>query len=508
MLRRLVAFGIACAWLGGCGGQQTSPSKLIPVGAPLHDATTAPSAPAHELPEPPVVRSVKGIAKVSLVVNSNSAGYPQFVFDNMDGVAPTIRLNPGDTLIMKVSDELPPAPGDKDDINIHFHGLGSSPHAPGDDVLGTLARPGQKLRYVIHVPKHQEPGLYWYHPHVHGETLYQVGSAGMSGALVINGLARHLPGLAKMRERIIIVRATAAGEEAQQQDQTDHSVIDSDPCGPDPGTKTTLNGAQQPVITIAPNEQQFFRLINATSHKVLKLYYGGEMELVAIDGFPLDTWPGTPPTKTLRTIVVPPAARAEFVITGPRSGSGTFRTLCYDSGAAGFHDPELKLATLRAPDKSRYRPALVGSLRVGEPLPQNAYTTTLPPIAARRTAIFSEGPNHFLINGRAFQMSDPPMFVVHVGTVEAWHIVNKTQGVHDFHIHQLHFLVKEINGVKLVHPYWADSVVIPHRRKDGSPGTLELIMDFRDPTIKGTFVFHCHILEHEDAGMMAKIQAI
>jgi FtsP/CotA-like multicopper oxidase with cupredoxin domain len=97
---------------------------------------------------------------------------------------------------------------------------------------------------------------------------------------------------------------------------------------------------------------------------------------------------------------------------------------------------------------------------------------------------------------------------VHTGTVEEWHIHNISQETHDFHIHQLHFLVKEINGVTLVHPYWADSMLIPHQRRDGSPGELVLIMDFRDPTIKGTFLFHCHILDHEDFGMMAKIQAI
>jgi suppressor of ftsI len=480
----------------------------------------------NELPEPPVVRSLDGVAKVSLIVNFNGAThFPEFVYDGMNNTAPTIRVNPGDTIVLDVTNELPPNPGDKFDINIHFHGMGSSPKAPGDDVLGTLARSGQKLRYVVHVPKTQSPGLYWYHPHVHGETAYQVGSGGMSGAIVVNGLEHHLPGLAKMRERLIIVRAIGIGTAVRRED-TDEAMADggemsgmsdararpqainSEPCGSDLGLIATVNGATQPIITIAPGEKQFFRVVNATAHKTLKLYYGGEMELVAIDGFALDTWPGNPPTKTVSTIVVPPAARAEFVVTGPPSGFGTFRTLCFDSGLTGDHDPEIKLARLRWPGRPRYRPAFVGRLSVGAPLPQNVYTAKLPPIAAKRTAIFTEGPTHFFINGRRFSMSQPPLFVVHVGTVEEWHIVNKTQEVHDFHIHQIHFLVKEIDGVKLRHPYWADSQLIPHRRKDGSPGTLLLIMNFRDPIIKGTFLFHCHILDHEDLGMMAKMQAI
>lgn len=528
MKRRLFAAVIALAWLAACRGQASVPGTVIPQDrAPVSDAGLGPDSNVNELPEPPVVRSVNGIAKVSLGVDfSGATGFPEFVFNSVDGVAPTIRVNPGDTIVMDVSDQLQKIHGDKFDINIHFHGIGSSPEAPGDDVLGTLARPGQSLHYVVHIPKNQEPGLYWYHPHVHGETAYQVGSGGMSGAIVVNGLERHLPGLAKMKERLIVLRATGTGQNARRRDGDDldemsgdmssmsgarmnPQAINSEPCGSDLGLLTTLNGAYQPVITIAPGEKQFFRLVNATSHKTLKLYYGGPMEIVAIDGFALDTWPGTPPTKTVRTIVIPPAARAEFVVTGPQSGHAIFKTLCYDSGIVGDHDPELKLAVLSAGKHSESaRASFTGPLTVGSPLPQNVYTTALPPIAAKRTVVFNDGPTHFLINGHAFKMSDPPMYVVHVGTVEEWHVENASQEVHDFHIHQLHFLVKEINGAKLVHPYWADSVIIPHRRKNGERGSLVLIMDFRDPVIKGMFLFHCHILDHEDAGMMAKIEAI
>ncbi|HEY1868908.1 MAG TPA: multicopper oxidase domain-containing protein, partial [Candidatus Cybelea sp.] len=407
----------------------------------------------------------------------------------------------------------------------HFHGIGSSPKAPGDDVLGTLARPGESLHYVVHIPKNQEPGLYWYHPHVHGQTAFQVGSAGMSGAIIVNGLEHHLPGLAKMRERLIIVRAVGIGATLRRRGGDDDmpgmdgmatpqrmkpQAYNTEPCGSDLGFQTTLNGAYQPVITIRPGEKQFFRVINASGHKTLKLDVGSRMELVAIDGFALDSWPGTPPTKMVQTLVIPPAARAEFVVTGPRGGFGTFKTLCFDSGIVGDRDPQLKLATLRAPRRQGEQSREMGDepLTVGAPLPSNVYTTALPPIAAKRTVTFSEGPNRFFINGKAFSMSDPPTYVVHTGTVEEWHIHNTSPEVHDFHIHQLHFLVKEIDGVKVTHPYWADSQLIPHLRRDGSPGSLVLIMDFRDPKIKGTFLFHCHILDHEDLGMMAKIQAI
>jgi suppressor of ftsI len=530
-LRRLLALSIACAWLAGCGGRASGP--VTPVALPLGQPRVPQTGAAADLPEPPVVKAVNGVAKVSLVVDENKAtGQPEFEYDRMANVAPTIDIKPGETFVVDVKNELPrEPPPDKapmqQDMNLHFHGLGVSPLRPGDDVLSVLAMPGQHLRYVVHVPKNQEPGLYWYHPHVHGETSFQVGASGMSGALVVEGLTRHLPGLAKMRQRIIIVRATGNGGEDTDQVGMDDGMSDSPnasdigtmhpqnsntaPCSTRDGLKTTLNGVRHPVITIAPGEKQFFRVINATGHKTLKLNIQGEkLEVVAIDGFALDSYPGTPPTLTEKDVIIPPAGRAEFVVTGPASGRAKFRSLCYDTGPNGDPDPNIWLGDLVAPRKPQGSDFSTRPLAVGEPLPSNAYTTALPPPAAKRLVIFSENAKpRFFINGKSFRTNSPPMFVVRVGTVEEWRVLNVTQEIHDFHIHQIHFLVESIDGEKVKHPYWSDTIVIPHRSgKNGPPGSLVLLMDFRDPVIRGEFVFHCHILDHEDQGMMAKIEAI
>jgi FtsP/CotA-like multicopper oxidase with cupredoxin domain len=524
MARRFLAFAIACAWIAGCGGQSSTPTNPVPesaiqLGGPASTLNSRGSN-INELPEPPVVNAVNGVAKVSLVAAVNPAtGLPTFDYEGMPDVIPTINVKPGETIVVDLADSLPQQLAMAADINLHFHGLGVSPDPPSDDVLGMIARPGQSLHYVVHIPKNQEPGLYWYHPHVHGETSYQVGEGGISGAIVIDGLQHHLPGLAKMKERLIIVRDTGIGANVGPRggnadmpgmQSMRPQGLNNDPCGPSLGLTMTLNGAYQPIITIAPGEKQFFRVINATGHRTLQLAVdGGKIELVAIDGFALDTYPGTPPTLTESSAVVPPAGRAEFVVTGPRNGSTKFRTQCYDSGPVGDRDPNVVLATLQAPAHYPHRAVVQADrLTVGAPLPQNVYTTHLPPIAARRVVTFSENNRLFFINGKAFSIQAPPMFVVHTGTVEEWRVVNVTQEVHDFHIHQLHFLVEEINGVKVPHPFWADSFVIPHRQANGKSGTLLLLMDFRDPIIKGIFVFHCHILDHEDAGMMAKIEAI
>lgn len=516
-----------------------------------------PNGDPNELPVPPEVDSVDGVATVSLIADINPAtSFPDFDYNGQHNVIPTIRVNPGDKIVMDIQNNLPPGHGFKDDMNVHFHGLNTSPRRPADDVLTMLAMPGGTLHYVVPIPATQEPGLYWYHPHVHGHTNYQVGQAGMSGAIIVTGLEHHLPGLGKMVERLIIVRdtgpSTTIGPRPGGEDAADGSSADGDmasmdgtgstngsasmdgmasmngdssaggvrpqdtnvhPCGPDPNLTVTLNGAVHPDITIKPGEQQFFRLINATGHKTMKLAVdGGSLEVVAIDGYALDSYPGTPPTMTVPFLIVPAAARAEFIVTGPASGRTTFRALCYDSGPNGDPDPMVVLAHIVAPTGHSSPAVAHRPLTVGAPLPQNVYTTSLPPPAVKRTVVFSEAPGgHFFINGKRFKINDPPMYVVHTGTVEQWRVLNVTREIHDFHIHQVHFLIVSINGQKVAHPYWQDSAVLPHRRgpgANGPPGNVVMLMDFRDRIIHGTFLFHCHILDHEDAGMMAKIQAI
>jgi FtsP/CotA-like multicopper oxidase with cupredoxin domain len=531
MTRRLISVVIAFAWLAGCGGRASGPTNLIPQ-LPAASQPLSPETNVNELPEPPVVHATNGVARFSLIANINPVtGLPSLQYDYIHGMAPTIDIDPGDTLEITLKDDLPPSGGMASYANLHFHGLGSSPKKPGDDVLTTLASPGETLHYVVHVPKNQDPGLYWYHMHVHGETSYQVGECGMSGAIVIEGIEKHLPELGRMRHRLIIVRAVGIGINAEPQSEGEPASSSDDgmggmpmatakplnsntePCVFRDGLIVTLNGAIHPDITIAPGERQFFRVVNATGHKTLKLNVEGEnVQLVAIDGFALDTYPGTPATESMPYLIVPPASRAEFIVTGPKSGHGKFRTLCYNSGPNGDADPPWLLAHLVAPKKPDGGDFSRRPITVGAPLPKNGYTTKLPPPAAKRVVIFSENAKpQFFINGQMFSMKSKPMYVVHVGTVEEWHIVNVTQEIHDFHIHQLHFLVQKINGIPVTHSFWADSFVLPHRYPVGTksiPGSLDLLMDFRSPLIRGEFLFHCHILDHEDEGKMAKIEVI
>jgi FtsP/CotA-like multicopper oxidase with cupredoxin domain len=115
------------------------------------------------------------------------------------------------------------------------------------------------------------------------------------------------------------------------------------------------------------------------------------------------------------------------------------------------------------------------------------------------TVKFSEDKKGFYINGRKFAPDDDPMTRVKVGTYAHWRVTNTTNEIHPFHIHQVHFLVYGRAGVPLRRPEWMDTVNLAPNE------SLDLIMDFTDPIIRGVSVFHCHLLKHEDKGMMAKI---
>jgi suppressor of ftsI len=507
LVAALSAFGAALSACGGHGA--TSGSGMLPQSMAPGFNTPKPSpTPVPVLPEPPVVYPQNHVVTISLQAQINIATeLPAFFWQGQAGVAPTIFANPGDTIVLDLLDSLP-GPGSSGDVNLHFHGLTVSPKRPADDVLTMLAMPGQTLHYVVPIPKTQQPGLYWYHPHVFQQTDAQVGKDGMSGAIVIGGLERRVRGLANMKAHVIIVRATGLTDSGARTDgdeiEQPQTAINK-PCVGEPGYTVSLNGAVKPIIPFAPGESEFFRVINASGHKTLKLAVDNEqLQLVAVDGVALGTYPGTGPTETLPFIIVPPAARAEFVVAAPSSGTAKFRTQCYYSGPGGDPDPEITLGTLQTTGKAmrtRIEPVKLTAM------PGSPASDPLPPPVTTRTITLSEGPKLMFINGKSFQMSDPPMYVAKSGTVEKWIVSNVTQEIHDFHVHQVHFVVAAINGVPVSHPYWADSVVVPHYLHK-RPGTVTLLVDFRNPVVRGTFMFHCHILDHEDRGMMATVKVV
>jgi len=480
----------------------------------------------------PNIYSQNGVLKAELTlghsVDENGYTHYCYIYQTPAGVAeaPTLRLNPGDRLLLHVKDNIAGADesvsamdmpssgktcGDGgvptlNSTNVHFHGMNIPPTCHQDDVLTTLIQPGTPgFLFDTTVPLNEPPGLYWYHPHVHGFTEFQV-NGGAAGAIVIEGMDKFRPEVAGLPERVFTIR--------QQ------FLV---PWVPGP-YQLTLNFQQagivqgpSPIIMMRPGEKQYWRVLNATLQDFMPLQFWVNtepqpLELLALDGYPLAQ------PRSVKTILVPPAGRAEFIVQAPQAGAQAyFYTLTYPTGLTGNPDIIEPLAKIQlgnsAPSMPVAKPApptqvSMDKLKFGGLLNQAP--------TAERKLYFSEefggtnGPIQFYITvdgqkQKVFQPNEDPAITTHVGAIEDWTIENRALETHDFHIHQIHFQVLEVDGKPVANHDLRDSIEIPFWSGSGPYHSVKVRMDFRDPNTAGTFVFHCHILLHEDLGMMHKI---
>jgi FtsP/CotA-like multicopper oxidase with cupredoxin domain len=466
---------------------------------------------APDLPQIPEVRSQGGVAALTLRAALDAQDRPAFFWRGRE-IAPTIRVRPGDVIRVHYVNALPEfcGLGMVSDSNLHFHGLTASPRPPGDDVLTTMVAPSRTFDYVVRVSREQPPGLYWYHPHAHGLANWELGN-GMAGAIVIEGIADDVPSLTGIRERVIVLRdiprdpsvgsaesktQLTAGPLPTAHAQTHAGMDEEDyqgdtPCGVDADAQPTINGVASASIPIAPGERQLWRVLNASGKRHYDLAIAGaRMQLVARDGIPIKLLEKTP-QRDVSHVLLPPGGRAEIVVTGAANPQ-LLLSRCYDGGKAGEPNPGVVFGELV--DDRGEGP----SERVAAPLgiaADRAYTMLPAHPAARRTIVFREDAKGFSLNGKRFAPSDPPMFVARSGTTEEWTLRNNSDEAHAFHVHQVHFVVESTHE-------WHDIVDVPPRT------TLRIIVDFRDPVIRGTFLFHCHLTDHEDGGMMAKVKVV
>lgn len=471
----------------------------------LSFATTAAET-TTPLPEQPQVKSHNHNVSLTLRAIRDTSGKHSFEFDGKP-VAPVIRVEPGDILKITYINDLPAKSDEECAIgpcmnmsNLHFHGLQVSPKQGQDDAISMLAMPGERLQYAVQIPKDHPPGLYWYHPHPHEESQRQV-LDGMSGAIVVEGMERYVPEVARLRERILVLR-DASIEHDPNGDRLLQRVEASKSCGPAGKADRifTVNGATRPDIDIAPGERQFWRMVNASADRYLDLQIDGQpLEIVAIDGIPLALYDSKHPRRFVSHYLLPPAGRLEAIVTGPlRETHGALRTLCVDTGRDGDPNPAMVLADLvsgRNRNASASHPVAPGRASLVQTVNLEAIKKSAPDF----TVTFTEDKQGFYINGKKYEPDAKPMVRARVGTYQHWRIVNATDELHPFHIHQVHFLAYAVNGKPVANPEWLDTVNVPYR------GTVDVVLDFTNPVIRGMSLFHCHLLNHEDKGMMAKI---
>ncbi len=550
-------------------------SSFGAVGAPgqsaLRDACQRPSMGA-TVPEPDGLRSENGVLKVDLTYRSSLEpnGKRRYCYVYKDGSeAPTLRLKPGDLLILRLKNDVSLPSNAQDQMldmhsmpgqcagaqmnaaatNIHFHGLDVPPVCHEDDVLHTLIEPGgHSFEYRFRIPNDEPPGLYWYHPHVHGLTKAQV-LGGASGALIVEGIERANRLLAGLPERVVVIRDEELENPGAPPAPSDNvpppivlrdaegDILNTGTGGGKPAKDLSINFVPVPfpqyvpgVISVRPGERQFWRVLNSCAITYLDLQFlihnsPQLLGVVALDGIPINE-NGLAGNRVLweSHILLPPAGRVEFIVRGlPAGARASFVTRTVDTGPAGENDPTRPLATIVAsPDAPEPRVRLSASSSPLGP-PKTAWLGDVTPVRTRKL-YFSEkardpnNPNsptdfYITVDGHEPKLFDPnaktPDIVVQHGDVEEWIIENRTRELHAFHIHQIHFMLKAWNGVPIDEPFLRDTINVAYwDGKSRSYPSVKLRMDFRDPNVVGTFVYHCHLLEHEDGGMMALVRVV
>lgn len=411
-----------------------------------------------------------GVLAVTLVAEAREVAFDGVRFPGMvyNGryEGPVLRVRPGDMLRIHLVNRL------KGPTNLHFHGIETTPRGRGDNVA-ILVPPGASFDYEVPIPPDQPPGLFWYHAHVHGTSEAQV-MGGLSGALVVEGMAEAAPQLAGLGERILVLK--------------DYVIEDSD----DPliedelhGIIQSVNGRRHADFTMAPGETQIWRIGNQSSNLLFHLHLAGHrFRVIAEDG-------------GLR--------RYEDVQEVLHLRHGTRVEVLVEAGAPGDYD--LVSERVLTGDK---RERVLGRLHVAGPpvargtLPEVSVSSPdlrALAITGRRSLSFTQerDETRFYIDGRTYDHARTDVTVRH-GSVEEWTIRNDTDDIHTFHIHQLHFQVTAINGQPAAFTGHVDTARIPER------GSVTLVIPFTGRLMVGRFLFHCHVLKHEDRGMMASIE--
>jgi FtsP/CotA-like multicopper oxidase with cupredoxin domain len=465
---RLAAPLFAAVLLGACGGGDggdDGPSSSSPPAAIDGAATREPLA------VPDVLASESGQLDVTLNVAKGTTSVAGVTVEaltyNGSFLPPLLRMEPGDHVRITLVNQL------EEGTNLHTHGLHVSPVSPGDNVLITIPA-GETYVYEYDLPDDHAPGTYWYHSHQHGSSEGQV-FAGLSGIIEVGGLVELLPPeLQGVRQQTFALKDVQIVDGALR-------TTDIDSNAP---TTRLVNGQLQPVVSMRPGETQLWRLANIGADIFYRLSLGDvPFHVLAEDGNPASE------VRPSEELVLPPGKRFDVLVQAPEAGPLTLSTLPYEQGDDVY--PEVALASVDVEGEAETPGTLPSSFGTFDDLSDAEVDTT-------RTIEFSENEdNQFFIDGKMFD-HDRVDTVVPLGSIEEWTIKNETDEQHPFHIHVDDFQVMSVNGDANDAVGWQDTVILPIR------GEVVVRIHFRD--FVGRFVYHCHILNHEDNGMMAVVE--
>ena len=442
--------------------------------------------------------------------------------------SPTLHIYPGDSLKLTLVNDVANngtiglnvaqcgvTPLSASSTNVHFHGTDTLPICQSDEVVKTVIESGQTFTYNLQIPQNESPGLYWMHPHIYGFSENAL-LGGASAAIIIEGIENVQPEVSELKQRIITIR--------------DNLVPGSQSGAPTWDLSMNYIPIPFPVYTtvkmsMSPNGKELFRVLNAAADSILNLalIYDDKqqpLQLVELDGVAVnsdgDSKKGI--SQTQNTILLGPGARASFIVNAPgvEIKNATFATLFVDTGPAGDSDPDRPLAQIllsSVADSLTSVPKTTGDnfKRSSDDYPSPSTT---------RILYFSEAPSDpndkdsepdFFISEKdekpqKFTPGQAPSIDTTLGDVEDWIIENRATEIHVFHLHTMHFKLLERDGqaVSNSEQQVLDTTVIPYWKGEGNPfPSIKVRIRFN---IAGDIMYHCHILGHEDAGMMAYVR--
>ncbi|MGV8896325.1 MAG: multicopper oxidase family protein [Rhodoglobus sp.] len=436
-----------------------------------------------ELAQPKLLRSVDGLLKVDLVaarspvviggIRVNALTY------NGTLPGPTLVVRPGDTLAVTHTNRL------NDPTNLHTHGLHVSPEGASDNVLIRIDS-GATFDYRYQIPADHPPGVYWYHPHHHGIAAEQV-FGGLYGAIIVEE-TEPIPATV---ERVLVVSDISFDASG-----TIATAFAMDQMQGREGSTMLLNGQVGATMSARPGDRERWRIVNACSSRYLDLRLDGQaLQLLGIDSGRFAA------PRNVESLALMPGNRADVLVT-MAEGISVLKTHPVDRGSpAGMMggNPQsssvVDLATLTV-SGAAVAPFPSAPRSVERDLHSERLDGTRTLTFAVGGAGMGGSMMQFTIDGSSFDPERIDQTVV-AGTIEEWTIVNTSPMDHPFHLHVWPMQVVEVGGQALESPAWQDVVNVPAR----SSSRVRIAFD----DFTGTTVYHCHILDHEDLGMMGVI---
>ncbi|WP_432745941.1 multicopper oxidase family protein [Methylobacter sp. G7] len=470
---------------GGCMmGCTTTPTVIDPPrGAAFQDPVTMPN-----------ISTIPGIVEVNMEakvapININGVTANLMTY-NGTYPAPTIKVKKGDLLKVHFKNSLPYTGlnmmGDARDLtNLHTHGLHVSPEGNSDNTMLSLMS-GELFDYEYDLSLHPGGNLNFYHPHRHGNTAEQMWG-GMAGALEV---ADETPALAAYETHIMMLKDISLDGAVPAAHTMDDFMSGKE------GNVMMVNGKVNPVLNMKPGQVQRWKIVNASNARFYKLSLGSHnLQVIGSDGGLLNK------PYAQSSILLSPGERVDVMVKVSTT-KGYYKLLSnpYDRGMSmmsGGGSQQITLLTVNVTGTAVTNsiPGTINASAVKLAVPAGTPTRQI------TLSMGMMGGMEAYINGIAF--SETNAYTAHssVNTYEIWEVFNQSMMDHPFHQHVNPAQVISISGgdsayksLYTTSPAWKDTVIVP------KGGSVKLLVPIKDYT--GITMFHCHILEHEDIGMM------